>query len=91
MCVSKVSKYLTLSLTEIMVAALCSFSHFKEQFGEIDRRGQKNIFGLLTSAFVKAIYPEKKLLFSWYNHNVVKVQGTRLIDIMIFKFNESTV
>lgn len=56
-----VIKYLTPSLTEIMDAALCSFySHFKEQFGEIERRGQKHIFGLLTSAFVKAIYPEKK-------------------------------
>lgn len=82
----QVSKYLTcLSLTEIMVAALCSFySHFKEQFGEIEGRGQKNIFGLLTllSAFVKAFYPEKKPLFSWYNHNIVKVQGVRLLDIL---------
>lgn len=47
-----------------MVAGLCSFysfySHFNEQFGEIDRRGQKYIFGVLTSAFVKAVYPEKK-------------------------------
>lgn len=56
-----VSKYLTASLAEIMGAALRPFySHFQEQFGEIERRGQKNIFGLLTSAFVKAIYPEKK-------------------------------
>lgn len=76
----------------MMFAALFSFySHFREQFGEVDRGGQKNIFGLLTSAFVKAFYPEKKALFSRYNHNIVRVQGTRLIDILIFKFNESTV
>lgn len=75
----------------MMFAALFSFySHFREQF-EVDRGGQKNIFGLLTSAFVKAFYPEKKPLFSRYNHNIVRVQGTRLIDILIFKFNESTV